>query len=39
MMCSGLDTRQHSKESLKKLFFNGFEHVKSFEEEHVTPLK
>jgi len=37
MMCSGLDTRQHSEESLKKLFFNGFEHVKSFEKEHVTP--
>lgn len=37
MMCSGLDTRQYSEESMKKLFSNGFEHVKSFEEEHVTP--
>lgn len=37
MMCSGLDTRQHSEESMKKLFSNGFEHIKSFEEEHVTP--
>ena len=37
MMCSGLNTRQHSEESMKKLFFNGFEHIKSFEEEHKTP--
>ena len=37
MMCSGLNIRQHSEESMKKLFSNGFEHVKSFEEEHVTP--
>jgi 2-polyprenyl-3-methyl-5-hydroxy-6-metoxy-1,4-benzoquinol methylase len=37
MMCSGLNTRQYSEESMKKLFFNGFEHIKSFEEEHKTP--
>ena len=37
MMCSGLDTRQHSEESMTKLFSNGFEHIKSFEEEHKTP--
>src|SRR3970282_441003 len=37
MMCSGLDTRQHSEEFMKKLFFDGFEHIKSFEEEHKTP--
>lgn len=37
MMCSGLDTKQFSEESMKKLFSNGFEHVKSFEEEHKTP--
>jgi 2-polyprenyl-3-methyl-5-hydroxy-6-metoxy-1,4-benzoquinol methylase len=37
MMCSGLNTSQHSEESMKKLFFNGFEHIKSFEEEHKTP--
>lgn len=37
MMCSGLDTRQYSEESMKKLFSNGFEHIKSFEEEHKTP--
>ncbi len=37
MMCSGLDTKQHSEESMKKLFSGGFEHIKSFEEEHVTP--
>ena len=39
MMCSGLDTSQHSEESMKKLFSDGFEHVKSFEEEHLTPHK
>src|SRR3970040_967542 len=37
MMCSGLDTRQHSEESMKKLFSNGFEDITGFEEEHVTP--
>ena len=36
-MCSGLDTMQHSKESMKKLFSNGFEHINGFEEEHTTP--
>jgi len=36
-MCSGLDTKQYSEESMKKLFSNGFDPVKSFEEEHVTP--
>ena len=37
MMGSDLDTKQHSQESMKKLFSEGFEHVKSFEEEHKTP--
>lgn len=37
MMCSGLDTKQFSEESMKKLFSSGFEHVKSFEEKHMTP--
>jgi len=37
MMCSGLDIRQYSAESMKKLFSDGFEHIKSFEEEHKTP--
>lgn len=36
-MCSGLDIKQYSEESMKKLFSDGFEHVKDFEEEHVTP--
>lgn len=36
--CSGLDTRQYSQGSMKKLF-NDFEHIKSFEEEHLTPWK
>lgn len=39
MMCSGLDTKQYSEESMKKLFSDGFEHIKSFEEEHMTPRK
>ena len=39
MMCSGLDTRQYSEESIKKLFSDGFEHIKSLEEEHMTPWK
>ena len=39
IMCSGLDTRQYSEVSMKKLFTNGFEHIKSFEEEHLTPHK
>lgn len=34
--CSGLEVQQYSKESLQKLF-TGFEHLTSFEEEHVTP--
>lgn len=36
-MCSGLDTMQYSEESIKKLFSGEFEHIKSFEEEHMTP--
>jgi len=39
MMCSGLDTKQYSEESMKKLFSDEFEHIKSFEEEHLTPHK
>lgn len=35
-VCSGLDTVQYSEESIKKLF-SEFEHIKSFEEEHMTP--
>ena len=34
--CSGLDIKQYSEDSVKKLF-NDFEHIKSFEEEHLTP--
>jgi 2-polyprenyl-3-methyl-5-hydroxy-6-metoxy-1,4-benzoquinol methylase len=36
-MCSGLDAMQYSEESIKKLFSEEFEHIKSFEEEHMTP--
>ncbi len=39
IMCSGLDTKQYSEESLKKLFSDGFKHIKSFENAHVTPNK
>ena len=35
--CSGLEIRQYSEDSMKRLF-SGFEHVKSFEEEHLTPV-
>ncbi len=35
--CSGLDIKQYSEDSMKKIFSN-FEHIKSFEEEHTTPL-
>ena len=34
--CSGLDIKQYSENSMKKLF-SDFEHIKSFEEEHLTP--
>ena len=34
--CSGLDIKQYSEDSMKKLF-SDFEHLKSFEEEHLTP--
>ena len=34
--CSGLDIRQYSEGTMKKLF-SDFEHLKSFEEVHVTP--
>ena len=34
--CSGLDIKQYSEDSMKKLF-SDFEHIKSFEEEHLTP--
>ncbi len=35
--CSGLDIKQYSEDTMKKLF-SDFEHIKSFEEEHKTPL-
>ena len=34
--CSGLDIKQYSEDSMKKLFYD-FEHIKSFEEKHLTP--
>jgi len=33
--CNGLDVKQYSEDSMKTLF-TGFEHIKSFEEEHLT---
>ncbi len=36
--CSGLDIKQYSEASIKKLFCD-FEHIKSFEEKHLTPWK
>jgi len=34
--CSGLDIKQYSETSIKKLFYY-FDHIKSFEEKHLTP--
>src|SRR3989344_6626598 len=34
--CSGLDIKQYSEVSIKRLFYD-FEHIKSFEEKHLTP--
>ena len=34
--CSGLDTKQYSEVSMKRLFHD-FKHIKSFEEKHLTP--
>ena len=34
--CSGLDIKQYSEHSIKKIF-SGLEHIKSLEEEHATP--
>ena len=34
--CSGLEVKQYSEDSMKKLF-SDFEHLKLFEEEHKTP--
>ena len=34
--CSGLNVKQYSEDSVKKLF-DDFEHVRSFEEKHKTP--
>ena len=34
--CSGLDIKQYTEKSIKELF-SGFEHIKSFEEKHLTP--
>jgi len=38
-MCSGLDVKRYSKNSMKKIFNNGFKHIKSLEEIHHTPFK
>ncbi|MDP2926403.1 MAG: class I SAM-dependent methyltransferase [Nanoarchaeota archaeon] len=35
--CSGLDTKQYSEDSIRKIFNKGFEYIKSFEEIHNTP--
>lgn len=34
--CSGLDVKQYSEDSIKKLF-GDFEYIQSFEEQHTTP--
>ncbi|GAC1689192.1 MAG: class I SAM-dependent methyltransferase [Ktedonobacteraceae bacterium] len=35
--CSGLPVSRHSEESIKRVFQAGFQHIRSFEEEHTTP--
>ncbi len=37
--CSGLDIKQYSEDSMKKLFDNGYEYIISLEETHHTPFK
>jgi ubiquinone/menaquinone biosynthesis C-methylase UbiE len=37
--CSGLNIRQYSEDSMKKIFNKEFEHIKSLEEIHNTPFK
>ena len=37
--CSGLDIKQYSEDSMKKIFYEGFEHIKSLEEIHHTPFQ
>ena len=34
--CSGLECKRYSEASIKKIFYD-FEHIKSFEEKHLTP--
>jgi len=35
--CSGIDITQYSEESLTDLFFSGFEPIKCFSTDHITP--
>ena len=35
--CSGLTVARHSATSLQSVFFQGFELIESFEQDHVTP--
>ena len=37
--CSGLNIKQYSEDSMKKIFSEGFEHIKGFEEVHNTPFQ
>ena len=35
--CSGLDVCQHDADSIITLFDSDFNHLKSFEQKHITP--
>lgn len=37
--CSGLNVMRYSESSMKDVFAEGFEHIKSLEETHQTPFK
>lgn len=37
--CSGLEIKQYNEETLKTKLLNGFEKIKCFTEDHITPFK
>ncbi len=37
--CSGLPVARYSEETIKEVFHAYFEHIASFEEEHITPFR
>jgi ubiquinone/menaquinone biosynthesis C-methylase UbiE len=37
--CSGLPVAHYSEETINEIFRSGFRHIRSFEEEHITPFQ